>query len=298
ALRAYYPLQQRLFTTDDNILLFWLDRTAEDFDLRVQVGGFNRGGIAELGPVVLSDQPTRNYSVVPTDDNLFRVVWSGGLGQTTNLYLNQVDAFGRPFGGGRLRIGGDYPALLRAIDGTVHLFWLEDNGRDAYSATFNESNDPVLTDIQRVVTANISGTDIIEHFSLAYDGETVTLIWHVRRVNNTRLVITSSASLANASDASAYTAPEPLRLPDDTVVQWLTPTNSPESNLPVAVHDGRTLSFAQMTDGQLTHIEQLVETGSLIGAPAIASSPRTLALSWAQPSGAGYANLFAIQHER
>ncbi|MEO1643651.1 MAG: hypothetical protein AAFR67_00585, partial [Chloroflexota bacterium] len=39
ALRAYYPLQQRLFTTDDNILLFWLDRTPENFDLRVQVGG-------------------------------------------------------------------------------------------------------------------------------------------------------------------------------------------------------------------------------------------------------------------
>ncbi|MEL6310379.1 MAG: hypothetical protein AAFQ52_19725, partial [Chloroflexota bacterium] len=141
------------------------------------------------------------------------------------------------------------------------------------------------------------GTDIIEHFSLAYDGETVTLIWHVRRVNNTRLVITSSASLANASDASAYTAPEPLRLPDDTVVQWLTPTNSPESNLPVAVHDGRTLSFAQMTDGQLTNVEALVETGSLIGAPAIASSPRTVTLSWAQPSGLGYANLYAIERE-
>ncbi|MEL6526972.1 MAG: hypothetical protein AAFQ07_14805, partial [Chloroflexota bacterium] len=82
------------------------------------------------------------------------------------------------------------------------------------------------------------------------------------------------------------------------VVQWLTPMNSPESNLSVAVHDGRTLSFAHITDGQLTHIEQLVETGSLIGAPAIASSPRTVTLSWAQPNGAGYANLFVIQRER
>lgn len=298
ALPAYFPSQHRLFTTDDNTLIFWLDRTTQDIDLRVQVGSFNRAGIAEVGPVVLSDVPTRNYSVVPLDAGLFRIVWSGGVGQTTNLYLNQVDTSGRPFGGGRLRIGGDYPALLRDTSDTVHLFWLENNGRDAFHATFTEGNEPALSNSQRVVTTNISGTDIIENFSLAYDGTTITLIWHIRRINNTRLVLTTSAPITNAGEATSYSTPEPLRLPDGSVIQWLIPPHSTENPLPLAIHDGQTLALAQMTAGTITDTIPLVTTQPLIGAPTIATSPRTLVLSWAQPSGLGYANMFAIQHER
>lgn len=294
ALPAYFPSQQGLFPTDEGVLMFWLDRTADAFDLRVQVGRFSQWGVAELGPVNLSDAPTQNYSVVALDDDILRLVWSGGLGQTTNLYLNQVDIFGRPFGGERLRIGGDYPVLIRASDDTVHLFWLENNGRDVFHATFIEGNEPTLTDIQRISTTNIAGTDTIISFDVAYDGEHVTLIWHIRRINNTRFVLTTSSTLTTLS----FAVPDPLRLPDSSVAQWLTPTQAVTSPLPMVAHDGNTLSLVWWDDGALQSIEALIDTDALIGAPAITSSPRTIGITWAQPSGAGYANFLFTQRRR
>ena len=288
ALSAYFPQQQQLFPIDRGALMVWLDRTDADFDLRLQVGTFSDTGVALVGPVAISNQRTRNYSAIELDERQIRLVWSGGLGEVTNLYLHQVDHFGRPVSGDLLRIDADYPALLRDNLGAIHLFWLEDNGRSAYHAQFDEIGDPALTNIRRITGANISGTDTITHFNVGFDGTQAYLFWNIRRINDSQLVLMSHGQLAD----ERFSLPVPLFTSENQAVQWLNPAQAIQNPLPVVANSGNDLLLLLMQDGAVTETEFIAESGELIGLPNIMVSDAYLAVSWAQPTSFGYANLF------
>lgn len=294
ALSAYFPQQQQLFPIDRGALMVWLDRTDEDFDLRLQVGTFSDSGVALVGPVALSNQRTRNYSAITLDVRQVRIVWSGGLGEITNLYLHQVDHFGRPVSGDLLRIDADYPALLRDTDDNIHLFWLEDNGRSAYHAQFDEIGDPSLINIQRIASANISGTDTITNFDVGFDGQQAYIFWNIRRINDSQLVLMSQGQLTD----ERFSAPLPLLTDEGQAIQWINPAQEIQSPLPLIANSEDDLLILWMQNGNLLETEFIVESGALIGLPSIATSEDSLAVSWAQVTPFGYANLFFSSRSR
>lgn len=294
ALSADFPLQQELFAGEHGALMLWLDRTDTSIDLRLQAGTLNEGGIAVVGSVTVSDQRTRNYDAIAIDDEQIRIVWSGGLGEVTNLYLHHIDREARPISGDTLRINADYPAMIQDNEGIVHLFWLENNGRDAYHARFDDSATPVLLDIRRVASADVAGTDELSNFSAAFDGMTVYLFWNIRRNDDTRLVLMSSGQLTD----ERFNSPEALLTETGEAIQWLNPAQETQNPLPIVANQGENLLLLWMRDGELQESEWIVESGHLIGLPYIAETDSGLGLSWSQATGNGYANLLFVNLPR
>ncbi|GAB5493729.1 MAG: hypothetical protein Phog2KO_39440 [Phototrophicaceae bacterium] len=294
ALSAYFPQEQQLFPIDRGALMLWLDRTDTDFDLRLQVATFSDTGVALVGPVTVSTQRTRHYSAIALDDRQIRIVWSGGLGEVTNLYLHQVDHFGRPVSGDLLRIDADYPALIQDNSGASHLFWLEDNGRNVYQAEFDEVGDPSLINIERISSANISGTDTINHFSIGFDGVGTYLFWNIRRIDDTQAVLMSYGEL----DSNNFSVASPLQTNTGQAIQWLNPAQAIQNPLPIVANSDDDLLLLWMEDGLMIETEQIVESGRLIGLPNIHTTEDELAVTWAQITSNGYANLFYSSRSR
>ena len=243
-----------------------------------------------VGSVSVSDQRTRHYDAIAIDDEQIRIVWSGGLGEVTNLYLHHIDHAARPISGGTVRIDADYPAMIRDNDGIVHLFWLENNGRDAYHARFDDSAPPVLIDIQRVASSTIAGTDEISDFSAAFDGTHVYLFWNIRRTDDSRVVLMSSGQLSD----DRFSTPEIIQTETGETIQWLSPVRDSQNPLPVVANQGDNLLLLWMQDGVLHDSEWIVGSGTLIGLPYIATTNTGVRVSWSQITDNGYANLFTV----
>jgi hypothetical protein len=306
-LKAFFPFQQELFANPQGILMLWLDRTVDDEDIRLQMAQFNRGGVATLGPGNVSDLRTRNYSARLMDDGDLLVVWSGGIGSVSNLYLQRVDSRLRMVGNSDLRVDADYPALVKD-GGNLYLFWLEDNGRAVYSGRIEDDS---LNDIQRIARTNIAGTVAIDYFTAGFDGKYVYLFWNLRQIDGTRQVLFSSALIGEADfsrptilgisvsdnlDFETIYAIDNVRaaqLDADNRVAWAVPASKTAEMLPVVINLGQELAVVFFQDGQLVAYQAVVESGALIGLPNIQILKQNhLAISWSQPSKRAYANLF------
>lgn len=294
ALAAHFPQQQQLFPIDHGALMLWLDRTSTSLDSRLQVGTFSEQGIAIVGAVTVSDHGTRNYDAIALEDRQIRIVWSGGLGEVTNLYLHTVDHGGRPLGGEQIRIDADYPALIQDNNGIVHLFWLENNGRAAYHAQFEETATPQIINSRRIASNNLAGTDAIDNFTVGFDGTYAYLLWNIRRINGERRVLISTGQLAD----ERFSTPIPLLTSDELPVQWATALSDIQNPLPIVVNQGDDLSLLWMQEGILQETEWITSSGQLIGAGYIGSDRNNLSVSWSAPTLNGYANLFYVSRRR
>ncbi|MGJ3239448.1 MAG: hypothetical protein ACFE0Q_12130 [Anaerolineae bacterium] len=292
-LIAYYPQDLQLIATQSGHLLFWLDRRDEADNLRLQVAVLDDEGTLTSSAVPIANQRTRHYDAITLSARDVRAVWSGGTGEVTDLYLHQVDNLGRPVGGDRLRIGGDYPALIRDNADNVHLFWLEDNGRAVYQARFDEIGNPRLQAVQAISRLNLDVTDSILHFDAVFDGELVYLLWHVRRLDDTQRVLMSYGSL----DAERFSPPEALII-DGQTVRWASASQTIESPLPIVTHDGTSLALTWLAEGAITQVETLAQTAPVIGRPQIISDEAQYTIGWAQATTNIYADLWALQRPR
>lgn len=305
-LKAFFPFEQELFTNPEGIMVLWLDRTAEEEDLRLQMGLFNRDGIATLGPGNVSTVRTQRYSAAKYDSYLY-TVWSGGIGSVSNLYLQTIDSLLRPITQKDLRVDADYPALLN-IEDELYLFWLEDNGRDVYTARFE---DEALNSIRRITRTRLDGTIAIDDFSVGLEGEIVYLFWNLRYPDGSRQVLFSVGQAEEgdfstpkplgirAADDASFDMPYVLtdihgaELSEDNIVSWTKPASGAKEMLPVAVNLGEELGVAFFQEGELVAYQAVVQSGTLIGLPNLRIINKShLALSWAQPSNRAYANLF------
>jgi hypothetical protein len=284
ALKAYHPIQQRLFVGADKVLMLWLDRVFNTVDMRMQAAILSENGIAEVGVLTISDLPSRRYAALPTAADVVTIVYSGGLNAVSNLYLQRIDIFGRPFTQERLRVDADFPALI-AQDEAVYLFWLEENGESAYFGTLGESE---LSEVRRISQVSLGQEEAVEDFRLGFDGSYAYLFWQIRAWDGSRHVLMSAGNLTGEFS-------EVIRLE----ASWAVPAESSTSTgLAVALSMNNQLGIAYFSNGTMGEFQPIVETGLLIGAPNIALLPNgRLGLSWSQPSAKGYANLFYTEQD-
>lgn len=293
-LPTFYPQQQTLFATNQGALKVWLDRNASESGLRLHASTLDFDGTLQTGIIAVNTQRTRNYDVIQVDTREFRIVASAGLGEITNLYVHQIDDNGRPTGENLLQIDGDHPALLRDNQGQIHLFWLNDNGRNIFQAQFDEVGAPTLINVRRIARTNIDVTDAIIDFSVGYDGSTAYLLWTIRQIDDTRLVLMSNGQLTD----ERFSTPQRLQTSSGEAVQWATPTQQFQRPLPIVINHEQTLSLMWMDDGRITETEFIAESGRLIGLPQIDTRADRIGVSWAQPTIEGRANLLFVERSR
>lgn len=292
-LPTFFPQQQYLLPTAQGALKLWLDRNNSDFNLRIQASTLAFDGTLETGIIPVNNQRTRNYSVIALNQREFRIVWSGGLGDITNLYLHQIDDSGRPVGGDLLQIDGDHPAMVHDNDGIIHLFWLSNNGRDAFHATFDEIGAPSLINIRRIASHNLEVTDAVTHFNVAFDGTHAHLFWTVRQIDDTQHVWMSSGQLQD----DRFQAPSILNV-DETAIQWINSTSTTQNPLPIVANANDALYVLWFADGNLQSSELISNSGRLIGVPYIDTNETRIGVSWAQATTDGFANLFYVERSR
>lgn len=314
ALKAWHPFLQTLLPAHSSeFLLLWLDRTQQAEELRLQAGIISEDAIARLGANVVSDLPTRSYSALMVESGAL-VVWSARLGAVNNLYADIVDRQARPSETIELRRDADYPMLVQDENGVIHLFWLEQTGRQAYHATITNPDQAALTDIRPLIgTALIGAADAVEGWHVALDGTHVHLFWNIRRLDNTHAVLHSAGDLASLQ----FDPPAPFGIVQDTARQIQTPYRSGEASaatrssdaavwwavplagqhtiLPIAVYDGSTLGTAYMQAGDLVAYQPVVAATGMIRAPGIASdAAQNLYLSWASVTQDSGAKLYVV----
>jgi hypothetical protein len=312
AIKAWHPFYQTLLpAASRELLLLWLDRTQTVEELRLQAGIISENAVAVLGPNVVSGLPTRSYSALPVETGAF-VVWSARLGAVTNLYADIIDRQARPSETIELRRDADYPVLVQDDGGTIHLYWLENYGRQVMHATIGNPDQPRISEARAMIQTNrIAVSDAIESFSVALDSNHAHLFWNLRKLDGTRSVLHSAGDLQTLQ----YDAVQPLgiTLDNSTMIQttyrggdavgatrssdpalaWATPLAGQHAMLPVAIHDGETLAIAWMRAGEVVGYQAVVQTGTLIGAPTIASdNGRNLYVSWSVPANDGTAQLY------
>jgi hypothetical protein len=284
ALKAYHPMQLRLFAGGDTVLMLWLDRIFNTVDMRVQAAVLSENGIAEVGVLTISDLPTRRYSAIQTTAELVTIVYSASLGQVSNLYLQRIDILGRPFTQERLGIDADYPALISHAENT-YLFWLEDNGEDAY---FGRLGDTSLEETRRLGQVSIGTQEAIEDFRVGFDGLYAYLFWQIRAWDGSRHTLMSAGTLTDEFSS-------PIRLD----AAWAIPAETATSaGLPVALNIGNQLGIAYFSEGAMGEFQPIVESGALLGAPKLALLPDgRLGLAWSQPTVLGFANMLYTEQD-
>lgn len=294
AFAAAFPQRQRLFPLDDGVVMLWLDRSQQTDDLRLQAGRFSEDGVAEIGAVLVSDQRTLHYDAIGIDENVLQVVWSGGLGDISTLYVNYVDHLARTRTSQRLRIDADYPALLLDADGNQHLFWLENNRRDVYYGQLIGASDPTLTAIRRVASSPLQASDDLAGFSAAYDGETAYLLWNIRQIDDVRRVMLSYGELAGGD----FSPPQPLQLDNTDTVQWAVASDRQEAPMPILVNVAGDLRLLTLNRDEVVQDTLLVDSGTLLGLPALLLTDTEMIVTWAQARDDGWATLYALHGER
>ena len=291
---AFFPQQQQLFPINRGALMLWLDRSNDTLDLRLQAATISFEGLRMEGTSAITTRRSRNYAAIALNQRQFRVVSSGGQGEVTNLYLHHVDDLGRPIGDELLVIDADYPALIKDNEGRVHLFWLSNNGHDAYHAHFEEIGDPTLLDIQQIASHNLAVTDAISDFSVAFDGTDAYLLWTIRHIDDTQDVWMSSGQLNDDS----FSASELLLTDTGESPQWINPAREIQSPLPMIASINEDLHLLWMQNGEIQQTEFITNSGHLIGKPHIVTNEDGIGVSWSQPTTNGYANLFYLAGSR
>lgn len=298
ALDAFYPFDERLLpAAQGGYHLLWLDRTADSENLFVQSALFSRDAIAELGPNTVSNLPARRYDAVSLPDGGVQVVWSSAARTSPDLYAATIDPGGRIAFPERIELEGDYPALVYR-DGAVHIFWLELDGQQAYTAQLVDNQ--LVLKRPLAYLAGLGVGDFVEQFAASMTETHLYLFWQVRRDDGERDIWYASGAL---EALSPLRDPQPLHIiihmPDDADLprydtygelalaygvraRFVAALPTSGDPLPLAVQAGGELGLAYFQMGQLVGYQRIIETELMLGHPHLArDAAGRLYVAWA-----------------
>jgi hypothetical protein len=310
--------QQFAPATNDRHHLFWLDSN---------VNGETRLFTALLKPnlgrdrdwTLLTEESTRRYTLLPTDDGGVWSISSGGLASEPNLYAHFVDGDGRWKLSDNYQVAenADWPAVLQRADGLINLYWLRIIDGAVMQAGF--INGQAIDPHPLVDGVLLNPGDRLDGFYAARDTTNYYLFWNVSRADGRHETWMASA----AFDATSWQPPTRLRIrfPLDLSantspanrfqsgfntgvtfiategkdnVSWVKPAAGGFPVLPVAALVDQQMAVVFLRAGHIVGYRPM-DTDykiTLVGTPTIiVDRDLYIYLSWAQPDPTGYANL-------
>ena len=295
----------------DNLHYFWLDAAASG-QTQLYSALINAQLMVERGPTAVSDTLALRYAAVASDEGQAWVVWSGSVLSEPALNLQAVDDVGRPQLPQRIATSADYPAMARANDGTVLLFWLEDG--QLVRAVL--SGGAVLERTSLTNAVYLGAGDRLHSLNVGLDRTHANVFWNVTRTTGENETWFVSAAIG------ATTASQPARLTMDTLpgsvfetgfntgstvsaasgdipLSWAAPLRGQYDTLPVAVQSPIGLGILYLREGAVAGYQEVVSGTRLIGEPTLVSDRnRDLYLAWFEPSAVGEAALYLTTTKR
>lgn len=300
-----HPYAQTLAAGQDGWLhLLWLDAAA-DGQTQLFSALITAQMTVERGPTPVSDELALRYAVTADSSERVWAAWSGRLLSEPVLSLRPIDPAGRPQPPQQVATNADYPALVRANDGMLLLFWLE-RGQLMRSAIHNGLID---TPVSLSSAVYLGAGDRLHSLSAGVDYAHAYVFWNVTRANGHP----ETWFAAGAIEAAAWAQPTQLQIevldgstfetgfntgstaaaaPGETPLIWAAPLAGQYTVLPVAVQSPDGLGLVYLSSGSVVGYQTVVSDARLIAPPALAADrQRDLYLVWAQPSPHSAADL-------
>jgi len=311
--RAVLPLppvrpfaQQFILGTGNNTHLLWLDADTEN-ENRLFAALITPTMQIERGPTLISNAMTLRYAAVSDGSGGIWTVWSGRIVGEPLLYAQYIDNAGRPYQPVEIASSADWPSIVRANDGTFHIFWLQTTEREIYHATLENGRAVNSRSLGQNVTL-MRGDRLID-FRAALDSTYLYVFWNITRMDGTSEAWYTSANFNSnlwsragrlgfgiESEVSFNTGfnggAAKSTLPGTSWVSWAAPMAGQFDTLPVAAYRDGNLVIIYLRDGLVAAYQTIVALSSIIGAPSLSTDRnRHLYLAWAEPNPAGYADM-------
>jgi hypothetical protein len=262
--------------------LLWLDADENDRSQNKLYAAMLGGDFSVLrGPVPVSEGAAFEFSTITDGAGGLWTAWSGGsIGEPT-IYLRRSDDGGRPLLQTATIGTGEHPALVRAEDGGVWLFWL--SGGQLRRLRLDQPNAPAhaLTG-----TISLAQGDQLANVQAALDSTSAYFFWNVTRANG----VSETWWTAGAFDAGNWRQPQRLTSETGHPLRWTAPL-SQLPDLTAAAASDAGLGIVTFSGGSVTGYKVMVPGVQLLGMPAIiVSASANDALAWAAP-GIPFADL-------
>jgi len=302
------PYAQQMFPAiEGDVHLLWLDADADSV-VRLYSALIAPEMTVERGPTPISEETTRRYTVMPNGDGSLWTISSGGLAIEPSLYAHWIDPQGRPRLEDIYQIArdADWPALTRANDSTIYLFWIRHTDGAVMRSTLLDGIPENITPISETITLNPG--DRLVNFSAGLDATHGYLFWNVRRGDGAAETWLTSGLL----DTETWSAPVRLGFDrtkgnfesgfnsgaadaargGDNWLAWSAALAGQFDVLPVAAAHGGELGIAYLRGGAVVGYQAIVTVSGLIGLPALHTDrDRFVYLAWSEPNASGKANL-------
>ena len=303
--------QSWVMASGGNLHLLWLDATSNG-QTRLYSALLDPQLNVVRGPTAVSDVLALRYAAVPGSQGEAWVVWSGNVLAEPALNLQAVDEGGRPQLPQRVATNADYPAMARANDGTMLLFWLE--GGQLMRAVV--SNGAVLERSSLMNSVFLGVGDRLHSLRVGLDQTHAIVFWNITRMNGENEIWFVSTTIG------ATSTDQPTLLTMDTLpgtvfetgfntgsatgartgeipLSWASPLPGQYETLPVTVQSPTGLGMVYFRDGVVAGYQEIVEGTQLIDEPTlIADRNRDLYLAWFEPSVDGAATFLLTTTKR
>ena len=306
-LPTIHPYGHQLYPASRNRHhLLWLDRDDDTNSLRLFSALVGEDGIAELGPIRLSDQPTQQFTAINNADQSLWVVWSGGNVAEPSLFLQEVDLGGRRQFPIRLGVSGFHPQLYRGWDGRLFLFWKTVDGQVARGEIINHGLEDIVG-VSRSV--RLGQGDRLHDFQVGMDETQTYLFWNVTRADGTAETWFTSgehdtvnwkparrlgiSAISNETIATGFNSGTVYSTSEgEHWSKWTGVLPAPSDVLPVVVYQQDEIGIVYFQAGTVIGYQGIVPADFLISAPRIATNQaRHLYLTWSELTSQGYAEL-------
>lgn len=311
-LPPVYPHAQGLFpAAEDHTHILWLD-TAYDAPLDgllLWSSTITPDLNVERGPVRVTQPGVFRYAAAPAGDGALWVVWSGGLPAEPSLALQMIDSVGRPRLAREIVTSADYPALARASDNTLYLYWISALDGDVYRGVLQGET---ITQVRSLLPSVwLERGDRLAGFSAGFDESHAYLLWNIVRISGEVETWIASAALSD----DVWSAPARLGIDILPTGEFITGFNSGTSqavklgtswlrwgallpgqfeNLAIAGQVNQALGIVYLHAGEVRGWQTItsLEGQNLIGTPSLHTDVNLdLYLAWSQPTPEGHALL-------
>jgi hypothetical protein len=252
---------------------------------------------ATRGAFIHDNLPAYHYNLLPNPDgSVWAFITSEPIAEPS-LYTQYFDSLGRARSAVNIAHGVNYPSVIRFADGSVRVFWQSVPEGRLMSAAFNPAVDSGVLDTPyaHVAAPRLQQGMLQNHLHITADSTFIYAFWNVSHLTNGHTE--TWFSVAPIADLSAWTPPALLEVSigDETyTIAWASPakTDSPPSNMVMAVQVGQELGVIYWEDGTIQRYESVIALPSpvLLGLPSLYMAiDGRLTLAWAQPTPIGAA---------
>ncbi len=244
------------------------------------------------GPTTVSNLDTRDYAAAVLPSHNLLTLWvAHNLGLADTLYLQVIDAAGRPLQAIQIAKNAAHPALLVDPRGAVYVAWLEPALGNSWIVQFTTLTPDTLTVAPAVPAGliTLSAQSVLECLTMGADSAHVYLIWGEGSVIDGFAGRVQALSFAPVDPSSAvqFTIADGARWPSAASF-----TGGVAISLTTFRGARNAPAVAFLAPGKVLHLDQFPEVPGTMSQTVLLADSQTFTLAWSVLHDNGQTDLY------